>query len=263
MKIYSKNNYRKNASNIIGKPAETEWTNMEVAQEKLVEIETLESYYLEKFYFLLKFYEDVMFEGFLTKEKIKDDWKDKWDPLEEGKGISGFSTGAERIVYAFFNAHTIWTPNSAPVGSDIFFETKDAFVHVDLKTVQTRNIGDFKEDIFVGNNQTSYNGNITIQGKKELRPYDNAALPWIYGNSGNPKPCLTYFITILYEEKNLNILCIAILSMPNGMLERVYKEDVLKAGKNPGKIRFNFSRTPDFRLLQNKKRIMVIYFDKN
>ena len=38
-----------------------------------IELEKLESKYLEKFYHFLKFAEDEMLKGFLTKEKIKDD----------------------------------------------------------------------------------------------------------------------------------------------------------------------------------------------
>jgi hypothetical protein len=42
--------------------------------------------------------------------------------------------------------------------------------------------------------------------------------------------------------------------MPNGQLSTIYKEIVLKAGKNPGKTRFNFHKVPDFKLLNNKKK---------
>ncbi len=150
-----------------------------------------------------------------------------------------------------------------PVGSDLFFETEDAFIHIDLKTVQTRNIGDYSNDIFVGDNQNSYLEKIKLQGGGE-RDYENAALPYVYKNEGNPKPCLTFFITILYNEEDLDILSINILSMPNGQLSEIYGSDVLKAGKNPGKIRFNFSKVDSFKLVEgNPKRIKVVYFKEN
>jgi hypothetical protein len=201
-----------------------------------------------------------MLRGFETKEKIKDDWINSWDPNDEGKGISSFAVGAERIVYALFNAQGFGQPNSSPVGSDLFFETIDAFIHIDLKTVQTRNIGDYTKSIFVGDNQNSYKGKILLKNGTE-RIYENSALPFVYKNEGDPKPTLTFFITILYDEINLDILNINILSMPNGSLLPVYGSDVLKAGKNPGKIRYNFSQTSTFRLLPNNpKRIKVVYF---
>lgn len=38
------------------------------------EIEEMELKYLNKYYYFLKFAEDEMFQGFRTKEAIKDDW---------------------------------------------------------------------------------------------------------------------------------------------------------------------------------------------
>jgi hypothetical protein len=85
---------------------------------------------------------------------------------------------------------------------------------------------------------------------------------FLNNNQGNKKICLTFFVTILYEEENLKILNINIVSMPNGALEPHYKTRVLKAGKNPDKTRFNFSQVPNFEFLDGeKKRIKVVYND--
>jgi len=225
------------------------------------EIEEIEKKYLKKFFYLMKYAEDEMMLGFQTKEKIKDDWFGKY-----GKNISDFSTGAERIIYAIMNGKGVGQPNSCPVGADMFFEVADAFIHIDLKTVQTRNIGDITKSIFVGKNQNSYKSEIKKQNGDSFNPkriYE-PALPTFY-NKGkiNEKICLSYFITIVYEDKNLNILSINILCMPNGKLESHYKTKVLQAGKNPDKTRFRFSDVSSFELLENKpKRIKVIYFDK-
>lgn len=204
-----------------------------------------------------------------------DDWFPKWNPNEEGKGISDFATGAERIVYALLNGKGIGQPNSAPIGADLFFEVEDAFIHIDLKTVQTRNIGDYTSDIFVGNNQNSYNGSLDVSKVEKI--YDEACLPHYYTlNDGTRKVCLTYFITILYEETNLEILNINILSMPNGALFPIYGKNVLKAGKvkykkgNPKRdthsysVRFKWKANLTYKLLENdSKRIKVAYFNKN
>lgn len=242
--------------------------------DSLKNIEELESKYLEKYYHFLKFAEDEMLRGFKTKYEIKKDWIDKWNPSEEGKGISDFATGAERIVYALLNGKGIGQPNSCPIGSDLFFEVEDAFIHIDLKTVQTRNIGDYVNDIFVGNNQNSYNGKVIVKGLEKY--YDEACLPYYYTlANGTKKVCLTYFITILYEETTLNILNINMLSMPNGKLYDIYGSKILKAGKvlypegNPKRkthcksIRYKWSEEPNFVLLKNKKRIKVVYFNEN
>jgi hypothetical protein len=222
-------------------------------------IEEIELKYLKKFFYLMKYAEDEMMIGFQTKEKIKDDWAGKY-----GTNISNFAVGAERIIYALMNGKGVGQPNSCPVGSDMFFEVEDAYIHIDLKTVQTRNIGDITNSIFVGRNQNSYKGKMsvnTISGKIE-RDYD-PALPTFY-NKGKKteKICLSYFITILYEDINLNILNINIICMPNGELESHYKNRVLQAGKNLDKTRFRYSDVDSFEFLNGKpKRIKVVYFD--
>lgn len=165
-----------------------------------LELEILENKYLEKYYHFLKFAEDEMLRGFQTKEKIKEDWYKYWST----SGSSDFDVGAERIVYALLNGKGIGQPNSCPVGSDLFFEVEDVFIHIDLKTVQTRNIGDYNTSIFVGENQNSYNYNMLVN-RNETRPY-KPHLPHYYNLNKLKKPCLTYFVTILYEDKNLDII---------------------------------------------------------
>jgi|TARA_B110000240_G_C13376864_1_gene400732 hypothetical protein len=223
------------------------------------EIEELEKKYLNKYYHFLKFAEDEMLSGFKTKDDIKDDW---WGLYSSG--ISDFSTGAERIVYSLLNGKGIGQPNSSPVGSDLFFEVDDAYIHIDLKTVGASlkgnsNIGDYTRSIFVGTNQNSYSGEMIVKG--ERRSY-SPQLPTYY-NKGkqNEKICLSYFITILYDSDNLDTLVMCIVCMPNGELEPVYKTDVLSAGKNIEKTRFRFTNTPKFRLLgKNDYRIKVVVF---
>lgn len=229
---------------------------------KLIEIEKIEHKYLNKYYHFLKFAEDEMFYGFKTKEEIKDDWWGHYGN-DEGKGISDFAVGAERIVYALLNGKGIGQPNSSPVGADLFFEVEDAYIHIDMKTVQQDNIGDFTNTIFVGENQNSYKGIIEKRGG--TREEYNPALPTFYNKGkSNEKICLSYFITILYNRDNLDIMVIAIDCMPNGELEKYYKSRTLSAGKNPGKARFNIKEVNKFELLENQpSRIKVVYFDKN
>ncbi|MBP7740966.1 hypothetical protein KA089_02185 [Candidatus Woesebacteria bacterium] len=231
------------------------------------DIEKLENKYLKKFYHFLSFAKDEMLEGFRTKEKIKSDWLGLYKT-----GISDFSTGAERIVYALFNGKGFGQPNSSPVGSDLFFEVSDAFIHIDLKTVGAslsgkNNIGDYSKNIFVGTNQNSYKGEILLKSKNSIikkRDYI-PSLPTFY-NKGteHEKICLSYFVTILYDKDTLDILVISIMCMPNGELESHYKTRVLKAGKNDDKARFGFSDVPNFELIDSTpKRIKVIFFDTN
>lgn len=233
--------------------------------KKLKEIEQLEYKYLEKYSDLLKFSREEILMGLSTREKIKNDWVGLY-----GTKISDFSTGAERVIYSILNGKGVGQVNSAPVGSDMFFEMQDAFIHIDLKTVgaslkKNSNIGDFKEDIFVGTNQNSYSSDIIIyEGKKdEFKRHYKPALPPVYNkNKSNEKKCLTYFVTMLYDKDTLDTLVINIMCMPNGLLNSVYKNLPLKAGKNKNKTRFNFSRTANFELLKEKKRVRIVYFNE-
>lgn len=225
------------------------------------EIEKIELKYLNKFYHFMKFTEDEMMIGFETKEKIKNDWIGKYDSK-----ISDFAVGAERIIYSLFNGKGIGQPNSSPVGADMFFEVNDAYIHIDLKTVEAEgNIGDYVRNIFVGTNQNSYKSEIKKANGKSFEPIREyiPSLPTYY-NKGNKeqKICLSYFITVLYAKSNLDILNINISCMPNGELEKHYKSRVLSAGKLTDKARFNFTKVPYFELLENKpSRLRVVYFN--
>jgi hypothetical protein len=80
----------------------------------------------------------------------------------------------------------------------------------------TRFIGDITKNIFVGRNQNSYKSEIK---KANGQPFDPQrfylpALPTYYNKGkANEKICLSYFVTIAYEDINLNILNINLLCM--------------------------------------------------
>lgn len=246
---------------------------------ELYELERLEQKYLEKYFYFLKYTLDEILIGFETKNKIRKDWEGQWlKELREdqNKGISDFAVGAERIIYALLNGKGIGQPNSSPIGSDLFFEVQDAFIHIDLKTVQIDNIGDYTKNIFVGNNQNSYKTTVQVGGK--YKNYEEASLPHFYtleeSDKVTLKPCLTYFITILYEALDLRILNINLLNMPNGRLESVYGGSILQAGKvdypkdderrgkNMRTIRYKWTECTEYKVLNNnKKRYMPIYYN--
>lgn len=227
---------------------------------EIQQIEEKEKKYLNKYYHFMKYCEDEMLSGFRTKEKIKSDWIGYY-----GTNISDFAVGAERIVYALFNGKGIGQPNSCPVGADLFFEVEDAFIHIDLKTVQLDNIDDYNTNIFVGLNQNSYEGNMIVEpekgNKQEIRKY-KPSLPYYYSKgTSNEKVCLSYFATILYEKSSLDIYIISLLCMPNGILEKVYGSMSLQAGKNLDKTRYCFADTDRFLSYSTEKRIKCIMRD--
>lgn len=232
----------------------------------LNDLEALEHKYLMKYWFFLKFVEDEMVSGLQSMEEIREDW---YGLYGNNGGISQFDVGCERIVYALLNGKIAGQPNSNPVSSDLFFEVDDAYIHIDLKSVTTseghghENIGDFNTSIFVGENQNSYRGTII---KNEGKPTQSEEiytpnLPTFYTKrNGDKKISLTYFVCLLNSSNTLKSELISIMCMPNGKLESHYGSRPLKAGKNPGKARFNFSKVPTFELLEgNKKRVRIIH----
>lgn len=227
-----------------------------MTSSNLIKIEKLEKKYLDQFYHFMMFANEALIVGLQTRKKIQTYWKNRWGAK------SDFDKGAERIVYSFFNTQGFGIHNSAPVGSDIFFETKDAFIHIDLKTVNAEtNITDHNNKCNIGPNQTSYKGPYKVKNK--IRKWI-PNLPTSYTVGRITKPCLTYFITILYDKYNLNIINIYIVCMPNGILRKHYKERPLGAGKNPveTEARFHWSSCMEFELLKDKpKRIRVIHYD--
>lgn len=241
------------------------------------EIEEIENKYLNKYFHFLKFAEDELLEWFKTKERIKDDWiwlYKSW--------ISDFAAWAERIVYSLLNWKWIWQPSSCPVGADLFFELKDSYIHIDLKTVWatlnpvkwnkdewikawSNNISDYSTHIFVGTNQNSFKWKMEVNTKDWIieRDYE-PSLPTFYNKwKENEKICLSYFITILYDKDTLDTLVMSIVCMPNWKLVDHYWYRTLKAWKTLDETRFRFSEMPTFELLNDTpSRVKVIYFDK-
>lgn len=229
----------------------------------LVDIEKLEHKYLMKYWYFLKFCEEDIVAGIKSMEDIRSDWEGKYGAQSKHHnkgGTSEFDVGCERIVYALLNGKIAGKPNSSPVSSDLFFEVEDAFIHIDLKSVSTNelgnsqdNISDFNEDIFIGRNQTSYKYDMEVRvPKKKCTPeqlalYDTPEnkkktvlirrpyipnLPVYYEKSnGDKKITLTYFVCILNSKNPIEPQMVSILSMPNGRLAQYYKTRPLCAGK--------------------------------
>lgn len=226
-----------------------------------IKIEELESKYLNKFFHFLKYVEDEMIEGFNSKEKIRPDWSHLYGTAN--REISDFAVGAERIVYSLLNGRAFGTPNSNPVSSDMFFEVEDAYIHLDMKTVKTNNLGDLKTSIPVGKNQNSYEGNMNKRGG--VIEHYSPNLPKYYSlNTPNEKVCLSFFVVILSNSTTQEVEMVSIMSMPNGQLESHYGSRVLAAGKNIGTARYSFVDCAKFELLnKNDSRIKVTYVNPN
>lgn len=223
-------------------------------KNKLTCIEFWENHYLNEIGFILHQDIEKMKSGLMSKDKIKNDWINVFMAGDSQKKNSDFCRGAERIYYWLFNQFGI--PNSAPIGADMFFETYNAFVHVDVKTAKYDNKTDYFGKIPIGANQTSYKSR--VHGFK-------SNLPHYYTLPEGKKLCLTYFINIVYDivgDNDIIIKSVVIISVPNGILYDIYQEEIINSGKSGYKgegFRFRFLAAPDFRLLDGRPKRYIFF----
>ncbi len=230
---------------------------------KKKEIEFWEKYYLDQIVFMLLKDKDKMINALNSKDEIKTDWIDVYK-----KKVSDIDRGAERVYFWLLNQ--LGFPNSTPVGSDLLYETSNAFIHIDVKTSsyytidsktkrKKLNAGDYKGLVSIGQNQTSYHYTDS-KGVKHT-----ANLPTIYKSKN--KLCLTYIIHLIYdkeEDGNLKILALLLISIPNGELHDVYGNEICGGSKNKGEAcRYRYKENPYFRLLENEPfRFEILYKEK-
>ncbi len=224
------------------------------------EIENLEFVHFERirYYFLDNLQEII--EGLNSRLEIKNDWYQQFISTKSNLA-SDLETGAERIFHYIFSKG-MKNPNSSPIGSDMMYESFDAFIHIDVKTVSESNWGDYKGKIAIQPNQTSY-----PLSKYGLSPN----LPTFYsktfkkGGTKYLKPTLTYFIYVLHKHASQTIYSILLICMPNGELYNIYGDKILHAGKTKNSIRYAFKEEPRFLLLSKiiHKKSWLEYQKKN
>lgn len=230
----------------------------------LQEIEFLEKRYLDDIAFFIN--KDIawLLQRLKSKNEIKQDWIDifKKTSRESYDRASELDKGAERVIHNLFGQYRALAVNSTPIGSDLMFETFDAFIHIEVKTAVDSNPADFKGKIQIAQNQTSYSVSETKRGN--YYPF-NASLPKIYSNN---KICLTYVVQIIHNNSMDLPRIIFLYSIPNGLLKVTYGNCV-NSGKHSkrlnrlhsrGDIRFLYKDAKRFDNLQGKpSRIRIIY----
>lgn len=145
----------------------------------------------------------------------------------------------QRIInYAVMNKlNQITGVYNSSISSDVAFETNNAIVNIDSKTVSsTGNKGDF-ESLFFGPNQSSFkNKHLYPQNSYPGLPV-NFELPSI--DIMSKKPILTFFLMIKYtdngkkfnwysnkDEPNIRFICI-----PNGEISYLFNNDIISNPK--------------------------------
>ena len=248
---------------------------------KLYEVEEVEVKYLD---FIAKIFAenlDFMRDRFLLRLKVYKSWKDKLK--REIKRTTDMGIGAERIMHYIIARYygEYFSPVSIPVGSNLFYETEDAFVHIDLKTAYVQNGIDYMGLVVVGDAQTSYPMKNKWGALREFEP----KLPVFYDiGKGKRKLCLTYAILIIHvdieeiiEEKlDPNMLSVVIASIPNGLLYNIYGDEICWEPKSfhykknkklqPANFRYIYYKKPLFETLKSrgiKQYRIKLFFNKN
>lgn len=228
-----------------------------------VQVEELEKEYLNFIFRILVENTDTLIDLLNSRIKIKDDWFEEFESTKPVKNLSDLNIGAERIFNYIYNK-IMTKPNSSPIGSDLMYETYDAYIHIDIKTTLITNPSDYKGKVNVGQNQTSYNSR-KYDFKPNLHPFYSTT----FTKEGKDfyKPCLTYAIMVIHEHAEDLIYGIYLISIPNGVLYENYGEEIMnagKAGKGGKNIRYNFAINPIFMLLKERYkeeqfRIRIMY----
>lgn len=190
-----------------------------------------------------------------SKDKIRDDW---WDTFIEGGKSTDLDRGAERIFYWILADLLDWKPNSAPIGSNLFFETPEAFIHIEVKTSRIDNPSDYRGLVPISIKQTNY-----VVNKRTGKP---PSLPEYYNEGRNDeKACLTYALQVIHDPETLEIIAILLICIPNGQLYHIYGDKIVGAGKVKGaSFRYRYRESPYFETLTEKPfRFRVLYVDKS
>ena len=121
----------------------------------------------------------------------------------------------------------------SPISSDIAFETKDAIINIDSKTIDKhKNSGDFKSFHFE-NNQSSFKQEPLGKTNYYKGLQIKTALPTI--DPATKKPLLNFVIRILYNDthstftfyKDANHKNISLTCLPNGELSSLFKNQII------------------------------------
>lgn len=224
-----------------------------------VELENLEFGYLKDIYNILVDDDSKIIKWLASRDKIIIDWEPIFNREKKKSKTGAVHRGAERVFYALVGFGGRWIPNSSPIGSDMFFEDRGtAYIHIEIKTSQSDNDGDFGGVIAMGENQTSYKATASNNGSP-ISHIPN--LPQYYSDG---LPCTTYAIHLIYEPVSLDTVAILLICIPNGQLFEIYGNDIINKGKSKkdGSLRYAYKRRPTFEtLLDHPLRVKCLYYN--
>jgi hypothetical protein len=236
---------------------------MSLTNEKL---EMMELLYLDKICDIMLQYLPEILDRFYLRIKLHSFWEKQFAGGEKIKRLSDLGVGAERVFHTIFAKSTNWAPSSIPVGSNLFYESDEAFLNIDIKSVYVENSWDYLGVAEVGERQTSYPMQNTWGAKEKFLPQ----LPVYYEINNTKKPSLTYIMQmihldidrILEGKYDPNVIAFVLLAIPNGSLYEKYREKIIEEPKSyhqkdgkrhrPKNFRYAYHNYPWFAELKEK-----------
>lgn len=222
------------------------------------QLEELEMKYFEEIVSIFKKHQDYIQKRLQSRDRFRDDWADKIK--EDIRKQPVVRVGTERITETLLARKTSWEVSSIPVGSDLCYETEDAIVHIDDKSLFKTDPDVSLRRVAVREVQTSYQPPNPIRGKRGKRKgtvmHFEPALPQYYNGE---IPCLTYFVQFVYDEKVGEVIEIVLWAVPNGQLSKYYG-DIFEAPKtyDGGTPRVIMEKVETARLVKDWKRVVRI-----
>lgn len=198
-----------------------QFNNNEQEIKKIVDLEKKYQKLLWNIFSAAEFKTDLL--------EIEKDIQTNYSFLHEMYGPKNkLKIAAERLV----RSHVIKSPVyrkfwSSSISGDLAFETEDAIINIDIKTIDViGNAGDTSSIQFQANQYSFINKPIRgVVPSRALKIHDK------------DKPVLSYFITIIYEDRldkqsfyicrNSQYETVHLVNLPNGYTSEVYDYDLI------------------------------------
>jgi len=212
--------------------------------EQLKEIESLEKKYFLNILKALKENMGLLEDRLTFFNKNKRYWKDilKLDNL--------IAIGVQELVRCIiFRRFKSWKPFFLPVCSDTAFESNNAVINIDIKTVKEIDNDAKQGYIQVRPNQISY-PNRSVKGIPWI-PYQPTV---IKGNKNRKLYSFSFFVKFIWSRKTSNevdIKEIVLASVPNGLLAKKYGKDFIVNYKT-----YQFNELSEIKAISKKGKII-------
>jgi len=178
--------------------------------KELERIENLEKKYFKEINSCL----DKSSKNIMNKIKLIGEIKDDWIKFAFEKKTNIVDKSAERIIRQELLRGLNWDYLGVPISSDECFSLNDAVVHIDVKTQLATERFDVENPneininkVFIFKNLIASQNQITLLPKDNI-PFSKAKngmlnwephIPTYYTFKNSKKPCLTYFVRLVYS----------------------------------------------------------------